>query len=79
MKILILCFYIGITLNANSLKTDKNCYSILQEIDKLEESKKINTFEKIGVFITTGNFYSNSDKEIETKIRILKLKLLDCQ
>ncbi len=43
MKILILCFYIGIILNANSLKTDKNCYSILQEMDKLEESKKINT------------------------------------
>jgi len=79
MKILILCFYIGITLNANSLKTDKSCYSILQEIDKLKKSKRINTFEKIGVFITTGNLYNNSNKNIETKIKILKLKLLNCQ
>lgn len=56
-----------------------SCYSILQEINKLEENKKTNTFEKIGIFITTGSFYNRNNKEIETKIRILKLKLSDCQ
>ncbi len=79
MKILILYFYIVMTLNANSLKKEKSCYFILQEIDKLEENKDTNTFEKIGVFITTGSFYNSNYKEVETKIRILKLKLLDCK
>ena len=76
--ILLLYFYTTIMLNANS-KQEMDCYSILQQIDKLEKEKNTNLLEKIGSVIIGGYPIDSSSKELETKIRILKLKLSNCK
>ncbi len=77
--ILLLYFYTTIMLNASS-KQEIDCYSILQQIDKLKKEKNINLLEKVGSVIVGGHYPLNSSsKELEIKIRILKLKLLNCK
>ena len=79
MKIIILLFYTAIILNADS-KQEIDCYSIVQQIDKLEKEKNTNLLEKVGSVIVGGHYpLDNSSKELETKIRILKLKLSNCK
>jgi len=80
MKIgLILFFYTSIILNANP-EQQIDCYSVLQEIEKLEKEKKTSTLAKVGSVILGGGYPLNSsNKELKTKIRILKLKLSNCK
>ena len=67
------------SLNASNPKPEMSCYSILQQIDKLKQEKKINFLEKVGVLVTTGSYYISPSKEVEAKIQILKLKLSECR
>ena len=60
----------------NTLKT---CSQIRSEIDSLKNEKVLNTSSKITSIVFGGGYpYGLSNEEIDIKIRILKLELLNC-
>ena len=78
-KILLLSLTTIIILNANS-EEEIDCYSILQQIDKLEKDSDTNFLKRIGSAVITGHYpFDASSKELKNKIRILKLKLSNCK
>ena len=76
----VLCLLgVGILVGAEhtTIKTE-NCMEILKEIDALEKEKKADSINRIGHAVFGGIFYK-SDKELDERLKLLKLELQSCQ
>jgi len=74
---LLICFLNGSSMDQN---TSRICSEIINEIDLLKNEKLKNTSSKIVTIIFSGSYgYGLSNDEIDMKIRVLQLKLLNCQ
>jgi len=74
---LLICFLSGSSMDQN---TSRMCSEIINEINFLKNEKLKNTSSKIVTIIFTGGYgYGLSNDEIDMKIRVLQLKLLNCQ
>ena len=84
MKIIFIFFLILSYLHGGSSNDNysRSCYEIIHEIDLLEEEKTdelATNVGKVATFLLTGNLIvSDSNKEINMKIKILKLELATC-
>ena len=80
-----LCLCILFMIQAQGSSTDNNnsksCHKMLKEIKVLEDKKKENIYESVGVFFFGGTVYTQSEEneKIETKIKILRLRLNGCE
>jgi len=75
--VLLICSVYGSPMDQN---TSRICSEIINEIDLLKNEKLKNTSSKIVTIIFAGRYgYGLSNDEIDMKIRVLQLKLLNCQ
>ena len=58
----------------------RSCFDIMNEIDLLQKEKLNNTSTKVATLIFGGAYvFGMSNKEIDMKIRALKLELSECK
>lgn len=60
--------------------TSRSCYEMLREIGSLKEEQRINRYSKVATFLFGGYLYEKrpEEKEVDVKIRVLKLELSTC-
>lgn len=82
MKITILYLLIIFELHANTIDNNItiDCDEIKKEIDLLKQEKLINTSTKVATYFLGGGYiYGITNKEIDARIRVLKMKLSSCE
>ena len=56
----------------------RDCITILKEIEALEKEKRADTINRIGHFFFGSILYA-SDKELEERLKLLRLELQGCE
>ncbi len=82
MKLLFIILIMLINLEAkDDVSTKLKCTDIIKEMKILKQERDTNTMSSVGASLLSGSFGYNSstNKEINTKIQILKLQLSDCE
>jgi len=66
--------------NASDQNVSRGCHEVIHEIDSLKKEKAYNASSKIASLILGGAYvYGLSNKEIDVKIRLLRLELTSCK
>lgn len=61
------------------VKPTASCFQYQQELDELKSKKQNHILKNVTALVIKGNLSHQEDKRIDEKIRVLELKLLECE
>lgn len=77
--ILLVVYVHAVTPECTTTK-EKTCKELLEEMKELKYAKKINYAEMVGLFFFAASHHHTNDNDvIDLKLRLLRLKLNNCQ
>lgn len=82
MKPILLLSYLLLVVGCSSSKEIKptaSCFQYQQELKELKSKQRNHTVQNVTALVIGGNLAHQEEKHIDEKIRVLEMKLAECE